>query len=144
MGRLSERWFGRYSEEWSEPTTVRGLLGAVIQSVLGLVIFALLVQLALVMDIVVPADWTLSSLSLLVAVLAGVAFGVGATSLATNERFVRHMKTFSGRAAWIIGWFGLLFALLSVAPAPTTIGYLTAAVTKLGGHVALFVAERVR
>lgn len=74
MGRLSEWWFGRYSDDWTDPSTARGFLGGLFQAVLFFILYMLLFLLWT--DSVEPFA-AYSTVGIVLSGAGGVAVGGG-------------------------------------------------------------------
>ncbi len=118
MASLSERWFSRFSDDWEDPSTVKGFFGGLAQIVLQSVLFVLLLALSIsagITEFGIPE--TPNGLILVSALLLGVLLGGGPSYLQyTRDQFRRLGQTFTYRITILIGVYGLYTALLAYHP----------------------------
>lgn len=88
MGRLSKWWFGRFSDDWTDPSTTRGFLGGLVQAVLFFVLYMLLFLLWT--DSVGPlAEY--STVGLVLSGVGGITVGGGLAYLGHSRERVREI-----------------------------------------------------
>jgi hypothetical protein len=112
---LSDRWVSRFSDDWADPTTLRFLLGGLLQTTLHLALFVLVALLA------TPWDSPTGDVVLVrfaAATLAGGVLGGGLVyATARSVRLQRRFRTFVGRIVALAAYHGTYAALLLSVPA---------------------------
>lgn len=118
MASLSERWFSRFSDDWEDPSTVRGFFSGLWQIGLQIVLYVLLLTLTDSLGITsFDSSQNANAVLIWVAVLLGVLLGGGMNYLHyTQERFKKLGRTFTYRATMIVGVYGLYLVLFSIHP----------------------------
>lgn len=132
---LSDRSFSRGSDDWTDPTTLRFLLGGLVQTTLHLVLFVLVALLTAPWD--PPGHAVLARFE--AVTLAGGALGGGLVyATARSVRLQRRFRTFGGRFVALAAYHGTDAVLLLSVPA---LGFQYAAVfltTRAAGVVGWF------
>ena len=115
MSSLSERWFGRYSDDYMDLTTTRAFLMGLITNALYLVLFILILILSI--DGAAVGQANVTAIGYFLVILGGVLIGGGSVyRFQTSERVRERSKKFSYRALAIFGFFGFYWLLVSYRP----------------------------
>jgi len=118
MSNPTERWFGRFSDDWVDLSTAIGFIGGIVQILLQAALFVLLFVLGTSIGIVehgVPE--TPNSVLLVSASFLGVLLGGGLPYLRyTRDRFRRLGWDLSYRIAVLSVFYGLYVAFLAYHP----------------------------
>lgn len=118
MGKGSDWWFRKFSDDWADPSTVRGFFGGLLQAVLFFLLYLLL--LLLWPEAVGPLT-EYSTIGILCSGLGGVAVGGGLAYVARTrkrfrERWRRLATTLSTRLLFVLGALGGYWLLLIAGP----------------------------
>ncbi len=144
MSNLSERWFGRYSDDYMDLTTTRAFLVGLLVNVLYLVLFVLLLALSLDGANATVERVNITIFGFLLVILGGVVIGGGSVyRFHTSERAREQSKKFSFRTVAVLGLFGFYWLLASYRPSYAiwfAICYLAA---RTLAHIWIYVAARI-
>lgn len=146
MGRLSERWFGRFSDDWWDLTTTRALLAGLVQTVLYSILFVLLFALVVLYGVVTltAEDPPAVGIVVPIVILVGVLIGVGSPYLHhTRERLKRLSRSFSFLIVVMFGFLGLYVLLLLYEPAVALLFAVAYLVSRALTFVGIYLAARV-
>lgn len=117
MGRYSEWWFSRFSDEWWDLTTSRGFVGGLLSVLLNLLMFFLVFVLALLLGLLsseTGAPGATFDLLFFPTVVGSVLVGAGLVYLAhTSDRVTELTRTFSGRVVAVVAFYGVFVVLLA-------------------------------
>ena len=107
MSSLSERWFGRYSDDYLDSTTRRAFLVGLGVNVFYLVVFVLLLALSLDGTNATIERENVTAIGYFLVILGGVLIGGGSVyRFRTSERAREPSQRFDYRTVTILGFFG--------------------------------------
>ncbi|KTG09373.1 hypothetical protein AUR64_16470 [Haloprofundus marisrubri] len=108
MGRFSDRWFDRFSDEWNDISSVKVFLTSLGMTVLNAVLFVLFFALV---DPPVQTGQA-SAVGSLIVIFFGLCVGAASPLHSTNERLSDLASTFWYRGLWLAIVYGGYVALL--------------------------------
>jgi uncharacterized membrane protein YidH (DUF202 family) len=141
---LSERWFGRYSDDYWDLTTTRAFLMGLVGNVLHLIAFVLLLALSLDEANTVGGKETVTAVGYLLVIIGGVLVGGGSIyRFHTSERVEERSRKFSFRTVSVLGFFGLYWLLASYRPTYAVWFAICYLIARTLAYIWIYVAARL-
>jgi uncharacterized membrane protein YidH (DUF202 family) len=142
MPSLSERWFGRFNDDYQDLRSTRALLMGLLTSGMSLILFVLLLVLALEPSRQIGAQS--GALGYLIAIVGGLVLGAGPVyRFYRSEKAREQAQKFPVRIPAVTAFYVLYYLLARYRPAYAVWFGICYVVARVLTHLGIYVTARV-